>query len=387
MTGIFVFFTVFTILFGSLNYYIGLKGWQYFFQYLPFVTLRVYWALFTFISLAYIAGRLGRTFWPDSVRYYLTVIGSYWLGALFYLVQIFLFLGILKFLNRFIRLIPVSVINSPRFCLSVGLIVFLLVASILVYGTFNAQEPRIVHYELNIPKKAGHLAEVRLVMASDIHLGEIIHNGRLVKLVEMINSLEPDVVVFPGDVIDEDIGPFIRQDMSSSFRKIKSKYGIYAVTGNHEYIGGHITEAVHYLTEAGVTVLRNEYTLIEDSFYLVGLDDKSHRYFDQNQPIKTLGQVLMDVDPAKPLILLNHEPRGLTEAQEQGIDLQLSGHTHRGQLFPGNFITSRIYEIDWGHLIKGDYQIIVSSGYGTWGPPIRIGNRPEIVDIVVKFTD
>lgn len=384
MKGLIIIFIVFFMLFGSLNYYIGLKGWQYLFQYLPLANSKIYWFMFTFISLSYIAARLGKNYWPDSIRYILTIIGSYWLGALFYLLQVLFVLGIFKFLNRAFKLIPDYLLNTANYRISVGLVILLGIAAILIYGTYNARQPKITHYELNIPKSGGELSELHLVMASDIHLGEIIHNGRLVKLVEIINSLEPDLVVFSGDVIDEDTGPFVRQDMSSSFRMIKSKLGIYAVTGNHEYIGGHIKEAVHYLTDAGVTVLRDEYTLVKDSFYLVGLDDKSHRYFE-NQPLKTLEQVLEGIDSSKPLILLNHEPRGLSEAQDQGIDLQLSGHTHRGQLFPGNLVTKRIYELDWGYIKKGGFQLIVSSGYGTWGPPIRIGSRPEIVDILIKF--
>lgn len=153
---------------------------------------------------------------------------------------------------------------------------------------------------------------------------------------------------------------------------------------NHEYIGGNAEEAINYLGEAGVKVLRDSSQEIAGSFYIMGRDDRSGARYNgvQRQDLKTL---MRGVDRALPIILMDHQPSQLEEPAGQGVDLQVSGHTHAGQLFPIRYITSRIFEKDWGLLRKNDFQLIVSSGYGTWGPPIRIGNTPEIVDIMIKF--
>ena len=153
---------------------------------------------------------------------------------------------------------------------------------------------------------------------------------------------------------------------------------------NHEYIGGNAEEAIKYLGEAGVKVLRDSSQEIAGSFYLIGRDDRSSERVNRvtRQSIKTL---LQGVDRSLPLLLMDHQPLQLEEPVEHGVDLQLSGHTHAGQLFPIRFMTRRIFEDDWWLLRKGNFQLIVSSGYGTWGPPVRLGNTPEVVDIMIKF--
>jgi len=378
-------FIIFFLVYALINYYIGLRGWQYLGIYIPFLKRNVYWILFWSIALSYLAVRVSGGFIPAVVRYYLTVIGAYWLAAMFYFLQILLIIDLIRLLDKWFRFLPAVSKAVPRIGMVIGVAVMCVVTIILVYGTWNARTPRIKHYDIFVPKQAGTLEQLHVVMVSDVHLGEIMHNGRLIKLVEIVDSLKPDIILLPGDVIDEDIGTFIKQDMDKTFRKLSPQYGIYAVPGNHEYIGGKVEMAVHYLEQAGIRVLRDEYIKIADSIYIVGRDDKSHQYYtEKNKPLG-LKDILGGIDHSFPLILLNHQPTQLDEAAENGIDLQLSGHTHRGQLFPINFITQSIFEIDYGYIQKGEYRLIVSSGFGTWGPPIRTGNEPEIVDIILNF--
>lgn len=384
-TGIIIaFIGVFFLIFGLLNYFIGLNGWLYIFQYLPGSRL-VYWPIFWFIAFSYLLARSGRAFLPDSLRLVLTLIGAYWMAAMFYFLQAIVALKLLGFADRFIHFVPPALKNNPHFALFIGFVTVIFVVGVVVYGSWNARNPTVQHYDITIDKEAGGLQELHVVMVSDIHLGEIIHNGRLTKMVERINGLEPDVVLMPGDIVDEDLGPFIRQDMAASFRQLRPAVGIYAVPGNHEYIAGQLDKTVGYLEEAGIKVLRDNYVKVDDSFYIVGREDTSHPSFANGADVKSLSRVMAGMDKSLPIILLNHQPRGLAEAAEQGVDLQLSGHTHRGQLYPIQFITGRMFEKDWGYLKKDSLQLIVSSGFGTWGPPIRIGNRPEIVDITITF--
>jgi predicted MPP superfamily phosphohydrolase len=211
-----------------------------------------------------------------------------------------------------------------------------------------------------------------------------VHNGRLLKLVEMIKELQPDLVLLPGDVIDENPGPFLEQDMVASLRRLAPEYGIYAVPGNHDYIGRQSEEIVRHLQGAGVHVLRDEYVKVAGSFYLVGRDDRSRGRFTGKER-RGLDEIMQGVDRSLPVILMDHQPFQLEQAEGQGVDIQLSGHTHLGQMFPNNLITRKIFEVDWGYLRKGSLQVIVSSGFGTWGPPIRVGNSPEVVGINIHF--
>jgi predicted MPP superfamily phosphohydrolase len=236
---------------------------------------------------------------------------------------------------------------------------------------------------LNLAKMANGLKSLNIVVVSDIHLGTIICKRRLERIVKKINSLNADIVLLPGDVVDEDIGPVIKQNLGETLRTIKSKYGIYAITGNHEYIGG-VEPSTQYLVEHGIRELRDAVTTIAGSFYVVGREDVSYNRGVQRIR-KPLNELLNVVDKSLPIILMDHQPFRLNEAEEQGVDLQLSGHTHHGQMFPINFITKRIFEVSWGYKKKGNTHVYVSCGVGSWGPPVRIGNTPEIVNIKLTF--
>lgn len=368
-----------------LNYYIGLRGWHAFTGFFSLLSARVYWLAFWLLALSYLAGRLGQKYLPEFVTYWLTLMGAYWLAAMFYFVLILPVIDLLRLLDKGLGFLPAAVKQNPLAAPVAGFLVLMLVAGILTYGTWNSRHPVITKYELTVAKNAGTLRQLHVVMVSDIHLGEIIHNGRLTKMVNMINELKPDIVLLPGDVIDENIGPFVAQNMTGTFRRLHPRYGIFAVPGNHEYIGGHIDDAVRYLEEAGIRVLRDGYVKVADSFYVAGRDDRA-RVRMGGKPRQDLAGLLAGVDRAYPVILLDHQPVRLEEAQQNGVDVQLSGHTHRGQLFPNQLITQRLFEKDWGLLQKDNLQVIVSSGFGTWGPPVRTGNKPEVVDLVINFS-
>jgi len=165
--------------------------------------------------------------------------------------------------------------------------------------------------------------------------------------------------------------------------RFKSTFGVYTVMGNHEYIGG-AEEAYAYLSNHGVTVLRDRVIKLENSLYLVGREDRSMQRFT-GRPRKPLSELMAPVDKRSPVILMDHQPFHLEEGENNGADLQISGHTHHGQLWPNNTITNLVYELSWGYKKRGNTHVYVSSGYGSWGPPVRTGNRPEIVNIRLQF--
>jgi predicted MPP superfamily phosphohydrolase len=162
-------------------------------------------------------------------------------------------------------------------------------------------------------------------------------------------------------------------------KKINAPFGVYAVLGNHDYYGNDKVKILEEMDKVGIQVLMDEYVDMDGLFYIAGRKEHTD---------ETRGQArnfLQALDTSKPLIMMDHQPRDLAEAKENGVDILLSGHTHRGQLFPANLITNRIYENDWGYLKKGDFYSFVSSGFGVWGPPFRIGTRSEVMVINAKF--
>jgi predicted MPP superfamily phosphohydrolase len=359
-----------------------LRGWQALFTFIPFLSSKVYWPIFWLISLSFLFSRFAQKFLPTVVYEAMTLVGAYWLAFMWYFLLVITALDLLRLLDRYLRVVPIGIKRGLNPAL--GLIVFILVVGIVSYGAWNARHPVVNHYDLTIAKQAGSLKQLHVVMVSDIHLGMIVQNDDLMKMVNSVNQLKPDLVLFAGDVFDETIESSEKQQIANTFSKLSAPYGVFAVLGNHEYIGGNAEEAIKYLSEARVKVLRDSSQEIAGSFYIVGRDDLSSERVNgvKRKSLKTL---LQGVDRSLPIILMDHQPSQLVEPVEQEVDLQLSGHTHAGQLFPIRLITHQIFEDDWGLLRKGNFQLIVSSGYGTWGPPIRLGNTPEVVDIMLKF--
>ena len=367
-----VFFGMAITIYLLLNFYIFIRGWEALHQ-TPLAT--TYLTTFVVLSWSFVAGRfLERVSltWFSSV---LVWLGSFWLAAMVYFLFAVVLVDILRLVNAIVPFIPDSLSGE-----AVAFAVCSMVFFVVLLGYFNARSPRIKVLDLAIPKNSHNRKELNVVVASDIHLGTIICKSRLERIVSQINALQPDVVLLPGDVVDEDIGPVIRQNLGETLRKINSRLGVFAVTGNHEYIGG-VEEACRYLGDHGITMLRDESVMIDDRVYIVGREDRSIGSGRR----KSLDDLLLRVDKSFPVILMDHQPFRLEEAENAGVDLQLSGHTHHGQLWPFNFITKKVYELSWGYKKKGNTHVYVSCGVGTWGPPVRTGNRPEIINMKLRF--
>jgi uncharacterized protein len=374
------------LIFGGVNYYIGLRGWQGVGSLIPFLNNKVYWIMFWVTALSFILARLSGRFLPASVGYYLDLIGGYWMAAMLYLLIILPIVDIIKLIKRRVNFIPRGISESAIIKTYLGVLILLLLLGILIYGTWNAANIKVAHYDIDIPKKAGDLKELKIAMVSDLHLGTIVDNSRLSKMVDKINELQPDIILMAGDIIDDKVAPFVKQNMGEILKELKAKNGVYAATGNHDYYGGDSEELIKNLEASGVKVLTDKYMKINDSFYVVGREDIAvESYYKRNR--KPLKELLSDVDKLLPVILIDHTPKNLQEPMENGVDLQVSGHTHRGQLFPSQYITQSLFELDWGYLKKDNLNVVVSSGIGTWGPPIRIGNSSELVEIVLRFEE
>jgi predicted MPP superfamily phosphohydrolase len=217
-------------------------------------------------------------------------------------------------------------------------------------------------------------------MVCDIHLGQVYGRKSLARIVNVMNEHRPDIVVLVGDIFDGNPEPVIKKDMGVEFSRLQAPYGSYFVNGNHERYGGERGKIVaDYLALRGIKPLLDTVALIDGSFYLAGRIDRS------THTRKSIPELLHDIDRWLPIILLDHQPFYLEEAEQAGVDLQLSGHTHRGHLFPLNYVTDKIYEQDWGFYRKGKTNYYISCGTGTWGPPIRTAGSSEVVIIDLEF--
>ncbi len=377
-----IFFSVVLLIYSAINYYIYHRGMQ---ALASEPTFRIWfrWG-FVFLAASYVAGRFLERVQLSVFSDFLVWTGSFWLAIMFYLLLAVILVDIIRLLNVFTGFLPAS-LKTQQAAITTFFGIGGLVLIVVTAGYINAISPRIKKLEIDIAKKAGNLKELNVVMASDIHMGTVIGPRRMAKLVKMINSQHPDIILFAGDIVDEDLAPVVRQNLGSALLGLKAPMGIFGITGNHEYIGG-AEAAVKYLQDHGLIILRDSVVRVGDSFYLAGREDRDKPRFSGRKRME-VDELLKNTDKSLPIILLDHQPFNLEKAQAAGADLQLSGHTHHGQIWPLNYITSAIYEVSMGYLKKGDSHFYVSPGFGGWGPPVRIGNRPEIVNITLRFKE
>ncbi|MFZ0391440.1 MAG: metallophosphoesterase [Calditrichia bacterium] len=382
-SGFAVFLTIVLIIYAAINFYILRRGWQALEGTGGNRLLFLYG--FLFLVLAYPAGRFLEHMSRNIITDLLLKLGSFYLGLMVYLFFLLLIIDLFRLANHFVHFFPAAMESHPQKSAQFAFLgVTLLVLVIGISAFINALHPRVRTFDLTVAKTANGMENLRIVMASDIHLGTIIHNDRLLQMVNKINNLNPDIILLPGDVVDEDIGPLKDQGMNASLKKLRAPFGVYAVTGNHEYFGG-VKSAVNYLEGGNITFLQDSVIRINDSFYLAGRKDLTAQRWGQGR--KPLEEILQGIDRSLPVIMMDHQPFHLEQAQQNEVDLQLSGHTHHGQLYPFNYITEKIFEVSWGYKQKGNTHYYVSCGAGTWGPPMRLGNRPEIVVINLNFTE
>jgi len=377
-----LFIAVFLSIVGGINFYVFIRGLQS----IPIGSgyRTVYIILFWIVAVSFFAGRILENYRPSFLSDLLIWVGSFWFAALFYFLLAAVLIDILRALNHFLPFFPSIITNNlPKTKHFIAAGIAGLVGLLLLVGHINSRIPCVRTLNLQIDKRAGDLKHLNVVVASDFHLGTIVGRARLERIVDKINSLNPDVVLLPGDIVDEDLTKVAKNNIGEPLRTIQSRFGVYAATGNHEYFGG-IEKAAAFLTGHDVILLKDQAIKVAGAFYLIGREDLSANRSEE-QPRKNLSELMKDVDKSYAVILMDHQPFGLKEAAECGVDLQLSGHTHNGQIWPINYIIRLIYELPWGYRENGDTRYYVSSGAGTWGPPVRIGNRPEIVNILLEF--
>jgi len=374
-----IFFSIVLLIYSSLNYFVFTRGLMVF-SCNP--TLKKwYTVIFWTVVSSFLVGMFWERTASSIVSEWVYRIGAFWLAFMFYTLMLLLVIDLLRIADYFFHFLPDF---SPTGKLKLGYAVIGIVTAIVVGGYINALTTRIREIPLTIHKTVTGASEMKILMASDIHLGALIGERQEQKLVRIINEQNPDLVLLCGDLVDGDIGPVLRKKLGRHIQEIRTPLGVYAIPGNHEYIGG-IQKTLPYLQSINIKVLRDEIVQLPNGIQLVGRDDRdSRRMGEGNGPLE-LKVLTKELDHSRPIIVMNHQPFNLQEAVDAGTDLHLSGHTHHGQMWPFSYITEAIFELSWGLKQKENTIFYVSSGFGSWGPPVRIGNSPEVVLFHIKF--
>ena len=313
----------------------------------------------------------------NLVLRYLSVFTGYLLPFYLYLFLFVLLFDLFLLLNLIFRFVSKEKRKSYRFRKYVFSAIIILSAIIVIGGAINLNTIRVSEYRVTLPRKKSDMNNLRVVFVSDFHIQQTTRPRFIKQFVDKVNQLNPDVMLFGGDIVEGNGENETTNEVESLFKSIKSKYGSFGVTGNHEFYGGQ--ENGSFFRKAGITMLYDTVISINNEFYIAG------RYDEHFRNRKTVNELLKDVNNNLPIILLDHRPTQLQQVSQTNTDVQFSGHTHYGQLFPINFIINRIYELSWGTMKKGNTHFFVSSGIRLWGPPVKTAGKSELMLVDFSF--
>ena len=260
-------------------------------------------------------------------------------------------------------------------------IVIILTLITTIYGYINSHNTKVTEYNITLNKNLKE--NFKIAAFSDLHIGADMSPKRLNKEINTINNMKPDIIFIVGDIVDNNIKDLTQAHLDE-LKKLSAPLGVYAVVGNHDYYSADINTIKNLLEQANINTLIDDVTYIEEKgFYIIGRD--SLRHTNDNGSKRQNIQALYDKieDKTKPLIILDHVPKGLEDGKKINADIQISGHTHDGQTFPLNLIVRKMTHLSHGMLLDDGFYYIVSSGIGLWGPPVRIGTNAEIIFINV----
>ncbi|MDR0412774.1 MAG: metallophosphoesterase [Dysgonamonadaceae bacterium] len=328
---------------------------------------------FVFYS-SFIIAMLGRNVLPMGWQKIFYFIGTVWLAAMLYLTLYFLATDLIYGLSRFFRFAP-RMLPFRRIQVVSG---YLIVLAVLLFGYHRFTHPALVEKEIVISKSGGKYRDLKVVALSDMHLGVAIDKKRLQQYVQLVNRQHPDLILIAGDLIDNNVLPLRKEEMQEEINRLEAPLGVYFCLGNHEYLSG-IEAGMEFLRKTDMTLLIDSVACVENSFWIIGRNDREG---GSRQP---LSRLVAQTDSSQPLFLLDHQPFHPEEAEANGIDLQFSGHTHNGQLWPLNLLVDKVYALGYGYRQTADTHLYVSSGLGLWGPPFRVGTQSELVVFNIHF--
>lgn len=296
-----------------------------------------------------------------------------WLGTIFLIFTCLLIVDLVTVFGILLR--------SYRTPLRVtALIAGALLSIFALYQGYRA--PVVRDYEIRLSKLPPQYDGLVLAVVSDLHVGTFLDEKWLEERVDQVNALRPDVVVLLGDLFEGDSPGERKKSMMHLFHDLSAPLGVWGVTGNHESHGG-LDSTLQFLEEAGVHMLRNQWSELEPGIVLAGIDDR-HEHNQTPDTVSQIGRALSGRPLSSATIFLSHRPQGAEEVAAAGVGLMLSGHTHGGQLWPFSYISGLVNPLLAGEYIIHGMPVIVSRGTGTWGPRMRLWYPGEILRIVLR---
>lgn len=336
-----------------------------------FVSAFILTLVMFFLSMAKV------TWIPNNIiKIYFFIFGFLLYSAIFINIA-----SLINFICKKTKLFSDNILLKLRLIITTSIL--LIANGLMTYGTINTLNVKTKEYSITINTTQTNKDSLTVGLISDLHLGYIYDDKRVSEIVDRLNQMNVDIVCIVGDIFDGDYKTINNKEkIKSLFQNIKSTYGVYASLGNHD-AGKTYDEMIKFINESNITLLRDDYQVIDNKFIIAGRRDSS--------PIGNHGkdrkETLEIVNPNDlPIIVMDHQPGNISE-YDNNIDLILCGHTHQGQFFPLNLFTDLVYDVDYGYYQASidSPQVIVTSGVGSWGPPQRIGTNSEIVKINISL--
>lgn len=325
-------------------------------------------------------------------------ISTYWIGIMLYSLLYVVLFDLLRLIAKHTKL-KNTLLFSRGSVISIGSVVVACAVATCLYGIFNARNIKVNEYSVTVNKSCGSDKHLKAVLVADLHMGYAIGVDHITNMVKKINEQNADIVIIAGDIFDNSYdGMDDPEGIKAQLKSIKSKYGVYAVYGNHDIDekilmgftfdwGGkqlHNEKMTNFMKECNIKLINDESVLINDEFYLVGRRDTDKPGTEDGTRAE-ISELTKDLDKNKPIFVLSHEPDELQKTADAGADIDFSGHTHDGQLFPGNLTIGLFWENPCGMIKKDNMYSIVTSGVGVYGTFMRVGTDAEICSVDIDF--
>ena len=370
-----MFHTLITLAYIIPNIYVFLRIW---FLFIPKGYKLHYLIIYLLLAAIYPLSNLFHDAGPGTASGIIVLVADYILPFYLYLFLFILAFDLILLANLIVKIIPVEKLKSSRYKKIILSAIVSLSLIVVIAGIINFNTIRTSEYSIEIPGKSSKINHLKIAFAADFHLKEGVNIHFVENFVRKVNNLKPDIFLLGGDIVEGDRQNENMAVFENLLRNIKTRYGSFAVLGNHEYYAGQ--DKGNFFNMAGIKVLCDTLAVPDGSFYLGGRNDSHIRQR------KTLEDLLRSVTDSLPVILLDHRPTEIDKVSRTTVDVQLSGHTHDGQLFPINLITRKIYKLSWGYQKIGNTNFFVTSGIRLWGPPVRTAGKSEIMVIDITFS-
>ena len=370
-----------------INIYTGVRLYGFAKYFFPSIKIFIFWPVYIVICYSFVLIYLLRLHSILPLRQAV----MYSLPTVVYLFLAVFIMDLARLLLQHLHRIPRTPAVSAIFTgIALGIAVI-----IMIYGAINVRNIHTVHYNITLNKKSPE-SPLRVALISDLHIGAVIGRKWTANIVDAVNRTNPDLVLMAGDIFDSNLDTEVDLDgITAELRRFKATFGVYACAGNHDIDrlllstlreGGSNSRIHDFLKNAGITLLQDE---VAEAAGICLIGRRDARPIGMSQSRKSAAELVSGLDKSRPIIFLDHQPVDYPREEAAGADLILSGHTHRGQFFPGNIATAYIYKkagaVHYGYWKGRSAQGIVTSGAGTWGPAVRVATHSEVAVVDIIF--